>query len=114
MNIEKQPTGWTILGIALAELLVLSTALGGCSGDEPGDSPLYVDIACDAPTGRPRCFYEAQEANYVAVTIDGVLSFEDTDIHEWRVVYIDSPPEGAVVELEACDDLGCISTVAEL
>lgn len=101
----------TLLGILL---LVILLNLPGCGTESTEIYPPVVEITCDYPVGKPRCFVLVWGADTVEAFYDGKLGWWDYDItDQGRVTYVDAP-RGSVFAVEACNDQGCEVQVENL
>ena len=75
----------------------------------------HVDISCDVPVEKNRCYVLVHSATSVEAFYNGRLGWWDHNISnpEDRQTYVDSPPNG-LFEVEACNDLNCTTESVEL
>jgi hypothetical protein len=75
----------------------------------------HVEISCDIPVEKNRCYVLVHSATDVEAFYNGRLEWYDYDISnpEDRQTYVDSPPDG-LFEVKACNDLNCTNKAIEL
>jgi len=75
----------------------------------------HVEISCDVPVEKNRCYVLVHSATSVEAYYNGSLAWWDHNISnpEDRQTYVDSPPNG-LFEVEACNDRNCTTESIEL
>lgn len=75
----------------------------------------HVEISCDVPVEKNRCYVLVHSATSVEAFYNGRLGWWDHNISnpEDRQTYVDSPPNG-LFEVEACNDHNCTTESIEL